>query len=290
VSLADRRVTIVGLGLIGGSLALALRGKVACLVGVDPNPAVLKMALERDVTDRATTNLEDGVRDANMVVLAAPVRAILGLLDQIGPALREGCLVIDVGSSKSEICAAMWGLPEGVMAVGGHPMAGKETPGLKAADGNLFAGRPFVLCPVRHGIPDLAEALVRAVGAFPVPLDAERHDRLAAAISHVPYLLSVALVRTVAQVGLSDPWVWTLAATGFGDVSRVAASDVTMMYDTLVTNRRAALEMAAEARQALDDLIAALGEDEPLALHALRAQLTEARAARLAWIGDRRAL
>ena len=283
--LAGQRIAVVGLGLIGGSLALALRGQAAHLAGVDPDPRVVEMALERGLVDSATTDLAAGVRAAGIVILAAPVRAILGLIAQLGPMLSPGCLLIDVGSSKGAICAAMRDLPGHVMAVGGHPMAGKETPGLKAADGNLFAGRPFVLCPVRHGVPELAEKLVRAVGAFPVPLDAERHDRLTAAISHVPYLLSAALVRTVAQVGLTDPWVWTLAAGGFGDTSRVAASDVTMMQDTLETNRGAVLEIARQARGAFDALIAALeaGESE-----ALGAQLTEARAARLAWIGDRR--
>ncbi len=283
--LADQRVTVVGLGLIGGSLALALRGQAARLVGVDPDPRAVELALARGVVDEATTDLAAGVRDAGIVILAAPVRAIIDLIAQVGPLLPEGCLLIDVGSSKSRICAAMRDLPGHVMAVGGHPMAGKETPGLKAADGDLFVDRPFVLCPVRHGVPDLAEKLVRAVGAFPVPLEAERHDRLTAAISHVPYMLSVSLVRMVAQVGLTDPWVWTLAAAGFGDTSRVAASDVTMMQDTLETNRRAVLEMARQARAALDELIGALEQGESAALSA---HLTEARLARLAWIGDRK--
>ena len=284
-ALADQRVTIVGLGLIGGSLALALRGQAAYITGVDPDPRAVEMALAEQVVDEATTDLGDAVRDADIVILAAPVRAIIQLLAQVGPLLPPGCLLIDVGSSKGQICAAMRELPGHVMAVGGHPMAGKETPGLRAADGNLFVDRPFVLCPVRHGVPDLAEALVRAVGAFPVPMEAARHDRLTAAISHVPYMLSVALVRTVAAVSLTDPWVWTLAAAGFGDTTRVAASDVTMMQDTLETNRGAVLEVARDARAALDELVAAL---ETEAAGALRAQLTEARAARLAWIGDRK--
>ncbi|MCZ7543405.1 MAG: chorismate mutase [Anaerolineae bacterium] len=283
--LTDQRVTVVGLGLIGGSLATALHGQAARVTGVDPDPRAVEMAVERGIVDGATTDLEAGVRDASIVVLAAPVRAIIGLIETVGPLLPEGCLLVDVGSSKSAICAAMRNLPGHVMAVGGHPMAGKETPGLKAADGNLFVDRPFVLCPVRHGIPDLAEALVRAVGAFPVPLDAARHDRLTAAISHVPYMLSVSLVRMVAQVGLTDPWVWTLAASGFGDTSRVAASDVTMMQDTLETNRRAVLELARQVRGALDELIDALEQNETAVLSA---HLTEARLARLAWIGDRK--
>jgi prephenate dehydrogenase len=166
-------------------------------------------------------------------------------------------------------------------------MAGKETPGLQAAEGTLFADRPFVLCPVRDSIPPRAVGLVRALGAFPLPLNAERHDLLAAAISHVPYLLSVALVRMVAQVSLKDPWVWTLAATGFGDVSRVAASDVTMMHDTLVTNRAAVLQMARQVREALDALIDALDPACDDALE-LRPQLFEAQASRLRWAPYRR--
>ncbi|MBN1285148.1 MAG: chorismate mutase [Anaerolineae bacterium] len=285
--LIDRRVTIVGLGLIGGSLALALRDQVAHLAGVDADPRTVALALERGVTHAATTGLAEGVRDADIVVLAAPVRANLAIIEQIGPLLKEGCILMDVGSSKTDVCSAMRKLPAHVIAVGGHPMAGKETAGLKAADGDLFVDRPFVLCGVRHGIPRLVEALVRATGAFPLPLEPERHDRLAAAISHVPYLLSVALVRMVAQVSLTDPWVWTLAATGFGDVSRVAASDATMMEDILVTNRAPVVELATLARTALDELIAAIDPNQEGPIE-LRAQLVEAQAARLGWARDRR--
>ncbi len=159
-------VGIVGLGLMGGSLALALRANGAAptfnvgwlrLVGVTRSQATLDAALAAAAIDAGTTDLAAGVAEADVIVLAAPVRTILRLLSEIGHHARPGALVLDLGSSKAEICAAMADLPAGLQPVGAHPMCGKETAGFAAADAELYRDRPFVLCPLTRTAPAALE-------------------------------------------------------------------------------------------------------------------------------------
>ncbi len=277
---SDFDVCVVGLGLMGGSLALALReaGWRGRLTAVSRNPATLAAAESSGAIDQGFTELAAGVAGAGMVVLATPVRTLLRQLPEVGSHARTGAIVLDMGSTKVEICAALAGLPPGLEPVGGHPMCGKEKAGFQAADASLYRGKTFVLCP----LPRTSEValrstheLVEAIGAQPLVLDPNAHDRAAAAISHLPYALAVALVNAVAEAG--DPLTWTLAASGFRDTSRVAASDVDMMLDILLSNRRNVMEwLRAYARQ-FASLYDALSEQDEAAL---RLQLTLAQEAR----------
>jgi prephenate dehydrogenase len=243
-------ICVVGLGLMGGSLALALRHDAPCstlhasrIIGVGRNAEALEAARTAGAIDAWTTDLAAGVRDAEIVVLATPVRTILRLLPEVGRHAQPGTLVLDLGSSKVAICAAMADLPDGLQPVGGHPMCGKEVAGFVAAEATLFRGRPFVLCPLPRTAPaalERARALTQAVGARPLVLDPQTHDRAVAAISHLPYTVAVALVAAVDAAG--DATAWSLAASGFRDTSRLAASDVEMMLDILLTNREAVLD------------------------------------------------
>ena len=274
----EAHITIVGLGLMGGSLGLALRarGIGRQVWGVARRDAVIRRAVETGAVDGGTLDLIDGVRGADIVVLATPVRAIIEILGRIGPHLQPGCLVIDLGSTKTEIVRAMEQLPPGPQPVGGHPMCGKEVAGIAAAEATLYEGAIFPLVPLERTSAEalaLAEALVEAVGATPILLDAERHDRLVAAISHLPYLVAATLVRAAADVAAEDPLAWTLAASGFRDTSRLAASDVTMMLDILITNRKPVLEMLQRYREHLECLTALLAEGDD---EGLRAALEQA--------------
>jgi len=166
--------------------------------------------------------------------------------------------VVDLGSTKREIVRAMDALPEDTLAVGGHPMCGKETSGVDAADPELYRGCRFVVVPTRRSTPEAVawvRDLARALGANPVEMEAGRHDSLVAAISHLPYLVSAALMNTVDDLSRDDDAVLELAAGGFRDTSRLAASNVTMMLDILTTNRDAVLEVAEAYRKHLDALI-----------------------------------
>jgi prephenate dehydrogenase len=194
--------------------------------------------------DLATNDLQTGVLGADLVVLATPARTILSALAEIGERLWPGTVVTDMGSTKGEICAAMGALPPAVEPVGGHPMCGKETAGFEAAECGLYRGATWVLTPLPRTSPDalaLTTELVLAVGGRPLLLAPERHDRLVASISHLPFLVASALTAAVAEVGDQDPTVWAVAAGGFRDTSRVAASDTQMFLDILLTNRTAVL-------------------------------------------------
>jgi prephenate dehydrogenase len=269
--LKDAHVAIVGLGLMGGSLAAALKAEGTCreVQGVARRPETIAEALARGFIDTGTLDLAEGVRGADVVVLATPVRAIVELIPRLGPLLSPDCLLMDVGSTKAAIIEAMERLPAHVQPLGGHPMCGKEVCGIGAAEANLYRGATFVLTPLPRTSPNalaLALELVEAVGARPLIMDAHRHDRLVAAVSHLPYLLSLSLVATAEDVAEGDRMVWDLASSGFRDASRLAASDVTMMLDILLTNREEVAEMLVRFREGLNELARLLEAEDELGL------------------------
>lgn len=271
--LQDCQVTVVGLGLMGGSLAGALRGQCRSVVGVARRPEVLQAARRRGLVDRATDDLADGLGGADVAVLATPVRAILRQLPAIGPLLPPGCLLMDLGSTKAEIVAAMAALPDGIQPLGGHPMCGKEVSGLEAADPGLYRGCTFILSPLPRtsaGAVALGSALARAAGAEPLILAPGRQDFLVATLSHLPYLLACSLVATADAITSPDPAAWQIVAGGFRDTSRVAGSDVTMMLDILLTNREEVLRAVDAFGSQLSRLagLLAAGDEEGLR-HAL---------------------
>jgi prephenate dehydrogenase len=257
--LSDCSVAVVGLGLMGASLCMDLKAQNLCreVRGVARRTQTVLDAFFAHVVDLATNDLQTGILGADIVILATPVRTIVATLEEIGPRLWPGTLVMDMGSTKADICAAMELLPPGVQPVGGHPMCGKETAGFEAAECGLYHNATWVLSPLPRTAPEalaLADELARAVGARPVVLAPARHDRLVASISHLPFLVASALTDAVAQVGADDPVVWDLAAGGFRDTSRVAASDTQMFLDILLTNRAAVLEQLRAFGEHLADI------------------------------------
>ncbi|HDD24893.1 MAG TPA: prephenate dehydrogenase [Chloroflexi bacterium] len=255
--LSDAHVAVVGLGLMGGSLAGALRGHCRAVTGIDHRPETIETAQQMGLVDYGTTNLADGVAEADIVVLATPVRVILQQLTMIGPLVPPGCLVMDLGSTKAEVTAAMGRLPAHVQPLGGHPMCGKEISGIETADPALYQGCTFILSPLRHTSEEalaLGKALVMTVGASPLVLQPARQDFLAATLSHLPYLLACALVATADTLTSPDPAAWKIVAGGFRDTSRVAGSDVTMMIDILLTNRKAVLKALSVYQDRLQEL------------------------------------
>ena len=267
--LTDARVAVVGLGLMGGSLAGALHGKCARVIGVARREETIESALSRGLIDDGTTDLATGVQGADIVVLATPVRTIIEQIEEIGPLLPSGCLVMDLGSTKAQIAGRMNDLPAGVQPIGGHPMCGREVAGIAAADPALYRGCTFILTPLARTSPAaiaLGESLVQAVRAHPLIIEPEQHDRLAATISHLPYLLACALVSTADALTSIDPAVWEIVAGGFRDTTRIAGSDVTMMLDILLTNRGEVLEALNTYRASVRKLaqLVASGEEEDL--------------------------
>lgn len=250
-SLRDTRIAIVGLGLMGGSLALALRGRCRSLWAVDPDPATQRLALERRIVQRISDDPAIILPEAELVILATPVRVILRLISEL-PDLHPGNpVVLDLGSTKAEICQAYQSLPERFDPLGGHPMCGKETSGLERAEGDLFRGAPFALTPLERSSArarSLGAQLVEAVGARAVWLEPETHDRWSAATSHMPYLLSIALSLA------TPPDAAALIGPGFKSVSRLAGSSTLMMGDILSTNRENVLRALSLFRAQIEGL------------------------------------
>lgn len=282
------RVAIVGMGLMGGSLGLALKARQPgiVVVGVARRRSVVDLALHMGAADEATTDLAEGVGQADLVVLSTPVRTLIRQIPEVAGYMQPGAVLTDMGSTKAAIMRAMAQAPWGIQPVGGHPMCGKEVAGLEVAEATLYEGATWPLTPLERTDPAATagmRALVQAVGARPIMIEPDRHDRLVAAISHLPYLLAVALTGVVDEVGEQDDLVWALAASGFRDTSRVAASDLAMMLDILATNRRYVAAMAGRFHRRLGQLIVALEAGDDAEATDLRPRLEEAREKRVWW-------
>jgi prephenate dehydrogenase len=255
--LAAARIAILGLGLMGGSLAAALSGRCAQIIAFDPDSSALEIAFERGWINKQAHQASEAVQTADLVILAAPVRVILKQLQELTFEFPPGCVVMDLGSTKSAICERMAALPAGVHPIGGHPMCGKELSGIAAADAGLFEGQTFILTPLERTPPQaisLALELVNMVKAHPLILSADENDHLAAYASHLPFLLAAGLVQTVRQAANADPRLWQVTSSGYRDTSRLAASNVNMMTDILLTNRPEVLQALERYQANLQEL------------------------------------
>lgn len=250
-SLSSAKVAFIGLGLMGGSLALALRGHCARLQAYDRSEEIVRLARQRRIIDIASQELTEALEGADLIILAAPVGAILDSLKALGDQVPGGAMVMDLGSTKVEIVNAMNKLPRRFDPIGGHPMCGKETLGLENAEAGLFDGAPFALTPLERTsllAKRVAEELVEACGARPVWLEAETHDRWTAATSHLPYLVAAAL--TLAVPDESQPMV----GSGLRSTTRLAATRPDMMLDVLKTNRANLLAMMRSLKIQFDQM------------------------------------
>ena len=237
------RLAIIGLGLIGGSLGLALkRAQVGSLeiIGCDAEWGVAGRARKLGAIDREARSAAAAVEDAALVVVATPILAVANVFKEIAPALAEGAVVTDTASTKRDVLR--WAdelLPESVSFVGGHPIAGKEQSGLDAAEASLFEGRPWAITPsvrASEQAVGAVENLVAAVGARPVPIDAEEHDSYLAGVSHLPLLAATALFSLV-STSRAWPDLAALAGPGFRDTTRLASTSPDLSHDICLTNR-----------------------------------------------------
>jgi len=283
------RIAFLGFGLIGGSIAAALRsrsGRGTHLTAWTPAGVGPAEGLRRGLLDERAHDPVIAIGGAELIVLAGPPLAILETLDRQADVLRvaaeRGATITDVGSTKRRIvdAAAAAKLP----FVGGHPMAGRETAGASSASADLFIDRPWVVVPgetARPGDIERIEALASATGARPVRLGADEHDAAVAAISHLPLVVAAALIEAVARadgrgVKAADwPLARSLAATGWSDMTRLAKGDPEMGAGILATNAAAVAERLRSLRGVLDAWIDRLERDAPAAQ--LRAQLDAAR-------------
>lgn len=268
--LSELRISIAGFGLMGGSLALALRPRVRGITAIDQDSATLHLALRQGLADAVDTGLSSAA-STDLLILATPIRAITDALRQLPHILPSGCAVLDLGSTKRQVVEAMDALPSHFDAVGGHPMCGREVSGLEAAEAALYAGQTFILCRSNRTSPSLerlALMLVEAIGARPLFMSADSHDRLVAASSHLPYAASATLLKVASIAAESDDRVWQVSASGLRDTARLAGSNPEIMLDILLTNRASILEKLRDyeiALAGLADLLEANDEEALLA-------------------------
>lgn len=249
------RVAILGTGLIGGSIGLALRRKKIIRSGFD-RPEVLRKALKMRALDKVAKSLQEAMNGADLVILAMPVGGILGLLPKLASIVPPATLITDVGSTKTEICnLAEKGLKN---FIGGHPLAGKEKSGIENADGKLFTGKNWFLCPNENSAA-LArmKAFVRLLGARPVVVEPETHDRMLAVTSHLPQLVSTLLAATVAELlGNETEKLPVFAGAGLRDTTRLARSPFSVWGDVFSSNQTEVgrvLEMFVQKSAELSD-------------------------------------
>ncbi|MFN2465101.1 MAG: prephenate dehydrogenase [Candidatus Dormibacteria bacterium] len=261
-----QRVAIVGLGLIGGSLGLALRARVPGIevLGVGRRLETADAALRLGAVDRAGTDLAL-LREADLVVLACPLWSTAKVLEEAAPYLAEGSRVTDVGSVKASVVAhALTVLdPDRNPFLGGHPMAGKVVTGIADAEADLFQGRPWVLTPSDGQLPGGWEryvAAIEAVGAVPLVTTPEDHDRSVAMISHLPFVLSAAYLASMAE-DVAWPAASELASSGFRDISRLGAGNPEMYAAIVAANRQEVMRSLAGLRDVLDRFESLVQED-----------------------------
>lgn len=280
------RITIIGLGLIGGSLGMALKAaklKNVEVVGVDNSWDTVNAAKRRGAVDIVERDIGKAVRDAQMVVVATPILAFPQVFEAISPYLKEGVVVTDVGSTKSQVM--QWAqelLPPEVNFVGGHPMAGKETAGIESADATLFQGTTYCVLPsstATKSAVELVSGLATTVGAEPYFIDIEEHDMLVGGISHLPLILAAALVSATST---SPSWdeMAKLASSGFRDTSRLASSDFELVKGISSTNQAGLLHWIDAYLTVLLDFKKALVEDPERFL----VSVEKAREARDRWL------
>lgn len=271
------RAAIIGIGLIGGSFALAARaaGVVGEVVGVARRERTLLEALHLGAADRTSFDPGEAVRDADLVLIATPVATIPDVLERIAPALPVGCVVTDAGSTKRAVMAAASVLPEHVDFIGGHPMAGSERAGVTAARVHLFHGKTWLLTPgdARPDAVARLRAVLEAIGARVVIVDAAEHDRIVARTSHLPHVIAAALCTALGECCDESDFI----GAGLRDTTRIAAGPSEVWREILLTNADEVLAALSGFEAEVGRYRAALAACDEAALTAL---LDAARARR----------
>jgi prephenate dehydrogenase len=241
------RLAVIGTGLIGGSLARALRGAgvVTTIVGMDTDSRTLEQALALGIIDESAANVAEAVRGAQVVFISVPVCAIPGVVREMAPYLSPGCVVTDGGSVKAAIVKECEGLmPPGCSFLGGHPIAGTEHSGAAASFATLYTGKRCILTPTDNtdaAAFDTVSRLWQAAGARVCCMEPDHHDRIFAEISHLPHVVAYALVHAVGTADAEGENVLSYTAGGFRDFTRIASSDPAMWRDISLMNREALL-------------------------------------------------
>jgi prephenate dehydrogenase len=267
--LSFRKVAVVGIGLLGGSIALAMKKNHLAreVVGVSRRQAALHFALKNKIVDHGTSDILKAVENADLVILATPIQTILSLLTTLGSRLKRGCIVTDIGSTKASIVsAAQKHLPSHIFFVGGHPLAGSEKKGVEFSDANLFQQSFCLLTPTEKTNKDALEKVSEVwtrMGCLIKSVSPDEHDSILAFTSHVPHLLAYGLVDAI------PPDYLVFGATGLKDTTRIASSNPQLWSDVCMQNSKNILK-------SLDEMIRVLSTYRKAIIVRDEGSLTEA--------------
>ncbi|WP_090130988.1 prephenate dehydrogenase [Limnohabitans sp. Rim11] len=277
------KVALIGCGLMGGSFALAAKraGWAPFIVGYSASESSRQKALGMGVIDLAVNNIEQAVQGADLVLLAVPVKATEACFKVIAPALKSEALLMDVGSTKSDIVAAALNTLGDKLGcfVPVHPIAGKEVAGVEHSDADLYKDRALIVTPMASSGAtqvQLAKQVWKSLGSYITELTPAAHDAAFAAVSHLPHVLSYAIIRGIFQQH-NGPDLIALGGPGFRDFSRIAASDPVVWRDILTTNRDQVLLQIRHFKDALSDFEKAIQDNEPQALEDMIRQASDLR-------------
>ncbi|GKU79528.1 prephenate dehydrogenase [Paenibacillus sp. L3-i20] len=261
-------VAIFGVGLIGGSIALCLKGKPGInVIGFSNRQSSVEKYVQRGVVDVGTTSIKDAAEQADFIFLCVPVGNLQEYMDKLNDCnLKNGCIVTDVGSTKSSVAAFARSLQlNNATFIGGHPMAGSERTGVEAASYHLLENAFYVLTPDESTPPEAVERLTDLLShtrANIVKLDADAHDDIVGAISHLPHIIAVALVNQVRGYNEGNDLYESLAAGGFRDITRIASGDPTLWRDILIDNRSVLMRLLKDWSLGMNEFVRMLEEKD----------------------------
>lgn len=240
--MVNKKVAVIGLGLIGGSVAKALRLRmgISGISAVDSDESALRQAEQEGIIEEGFTGLNENIYSADIIFICTPVKKTLEYITELSGRVGRDCIVTDVCSTKGELAAFMDNMENAPCFVGGHPMAGSEKNGYLAGTAHLFENAYYILTPCKSSCENAVstiEGIVRGMGAIPVKMDAVEHDRVIGAISHVPHVVASALVSLAMKTGEGDKMVRLLAAGGFRDITRIASSSPAMWENIVFSNK-----------------------------------------------------
>jgi len=262
-----QKLAIIGVGLMGGSLALSLKngGYVGEVIGIGRGIENLRNAFNLGIIDKYTQNLKDGVIDADVIVVAIPVESIVDIIDKAQTFMKDGAIITDVGSVKGEIVKNVDKILDSRLAfVGGHPVAGTEKSGADAAFSTLYKGSKCILTPSKSTKGEALEKIKlmwEKTGAEVIVMSTEDHDKILAAISHLPHMIAYSLVNTVDGIDDFDESIINYSAGGFKDFTRIASSSPEMWRDICSMNKTAIVDMIDRYMKELSQLKTLIEED-----------------------------
>ena len=268
MSILFERMAIVGVGLIGGSLAKAVKEKklVGEVLGVGRSEERLESARKLGIIDRYSGRMNEILGEADLVVVAGPVGVIVDLVREIIPFLKKGTIITDVGSVKTKIVEEVEAfIPGSLYFVGGHPIAGTENSGFEASFSTLFEGRKCIITPVSttdsHAL-ERVKALWTQVGSIVACMDSEEHDEVFAAVSHLPHIVAYSMVNSLLKVKGFEKNIFSFSAGGFKDFTRIAASDPVMWKDIALMNKDKLLSAIKLFQEYLEELKEAIERED----------------------------